>query len=346
MAYVVSETLPDPKEADAGEVIPAAYFREIGAALNQAHAVSTPNVIAQSWPDGTHSFSGGAVLSCRWRFPTATNAHTTLSIILSASAGGSGGGSVTFSAVNSNQSQTIQVVNQTQTETTTTITIDGSNTLEELTMTVTPASPGSVTVWSVDAEILPLSGPLSAGVDVHRDESGSDRPFFPIGSATLADNTPISAHVGHMLRTNIDTLRRRRRCYGTWSRAALGGSFGWYPHQAHTKPQTVIVPAGSERAEIPIRFAILAENPGNTDTVIVVTLSPVGWFSSEGRGQGHSRSVQVTIPQQTALSWHEGTIDTMEGHRLPNATPYFLNLTLNNLNGPVAGVHALTVWSE
>ena len=341
MAYEASDSLPSLDGGQAGEIASATYIKAVAAALNQAHVSNVCQPINQAWPDGSHVIAGGGGQLCEWLVPTVSTAHTLIRFIVDADGGGAAGGTVKLSAVGSGQEKTL-VFNGGRETQTVDLKVDASGEYETIRLTVLADPGSSIVLYSIDSSYRPLTLPMSAELAQSTLSDGSKTTAHPLGDQTLAENTPISAFVGHAIRETMGSLRQRRRSLGCWSRSeALVVGYQWFG--TTKRPRLVMIQPGTLSAGVKIRLALRTVNTTGIDQSFSIEIR-------EPNGRLAHRS-RIVVPAGQAEAWTFREAVPVESGRIPNPRrpltpePYaWINVNPESLTEQA--LLALSAWTE
>jgi len=216
-------TVPDTGDIIAGRVIKTESMARMGDLSNYIHAHgSTSNCISQSFDVHTCvTKSTSFVDQCRWRIPIPSNNHTTIQFHVAARVTSTGTGTLKFtltdanSVAQGNSSISITSTASIHAHATVSHTFTSSTTAAYVDVVMSAkvdASGYDVDVQTVAARFTALTSPLSAG----NTAQGSDK-ITPFGASRLGANNALSSRAGVQWRTNIQTMRSRKRPLLIWS---------------------------------------------------------------------------------------------------------------------------------
>ena len=216
-------TVPDTGDIIAGRVIKTESIQRMGNLSNYIHAHgSTSNCISQSFDVSTCvTNSKSFVDQCRWRIPIPSNNHTTIEFHVAARVTSTGTGTLKFTLTDANSvsqgnsSISITSTSSTYAHATVSHTFSSATTASYIDVVMSAkvdATTYDVDVQTVAARFTALSSPLSAG----NTAQGSDI-ITPFGLNRLGANNALSARTGVQWRTNIQTIRSRKRPLLIWS---------------------------------------------------------------------------------------------------------------------------------
>jgi hypothetical protein len=213
--------LPDTGDTISGRIIKTETIERMGDLSNYLHAIgSTSTALSQGFDANTCvTKSTSFVDLCRWRIPLPSNDHTTIDFHINAKVTTTGTGTIKFSLTDSNAvnqgSSQISVTSISYSLATVSHSFSSSTTGDYIDIVMsgkTAADTYDLDVQIVAARFLPLTSPLAAGAALQ----GSDK-ITPFGLGRLAANYPLTARAGVQWRTNIETLRKRKRPLLAWS---------------------------------------------------------------------------------------------------------------------------------
>lgn len=216
-------TVPDTGDIIAGRVIKTESLARMGNLSNYIHAHgSTSNCISQAFDVNTCVTNSTSFVDlCRWRVPIPSNDHTTIEFHVAARVTTTGTGTLKFtltdanSVAQGNSSISITSTASTYAHATVSHTFSSSTTAAYLDIIMqgkVDANTYDVDVQIVAARFTALSSPLSAG----NTAQGSDK-ITPFGASRLGANNALSSRAGVQWRTNIQTMRSRKRPLLIWS---------------------------------------------------------------------------------------------------------------------------------
>ena len=216
-------TVPDTADIIAGRVIKTESLARMGDLSNYIHAHGgTSNCISQSFDVNTCvTNSTSYVDQCRWRIPIPSNDHTTIQFHVAARVTSTGTGTLQFTLTDANSvAQGVSTISITSTASihahaTVSHTFSSSTTAAYVDVVMAAkvdANTYDVDVQTVAARFTALSSPLSAG----NTAQGSDK-ITPFGASRLGANNALSSRAGVQWRTNISTMRSRKRPLLIWS---------------------------------------------------------------------------------------------------------------------------------
>ena len=221
-SFTSPPTLPDTGDIISGRVIKTETLSRMGDLSNYIHAYGgTSNAISQAFDQNTCVTSSTTFADlCRWRIPIPSNDHTTIEFHVSAKVTTTGTGTIQFSLTDSNSvnqgTSTISITSTTYALSNVSHTFSSATTGEyvDIVMSgkVATASTYDLDIQIVAARFTALTSPLSAGATAQ----GSDK-ITPFGVDRLGANYPLTARAGVQWRTNIETMRSRKRPLLSWS---------------------------------------------------------------------------------------------------------------------------------
>ena len=219
--YTTPPTIPDTGDLIAGRIIKEESLRRMGDLSNYLHATgATTNCISQSFDEFicvTHKTT--FVDLCRWKVPIPSNQHTTIDFHTIAKITTAGTGTIKFTLVDGNSvsqgNSTISVTSTSNQAFTVSHTFSSATTSDHIEVVMSgKVDSGSydLEIQTVAARFLPLSSPLSAG-----DTAQGTSKVTPFGLLRLGAKNALSSRAGIQFRTNIETIRSRKRVLLTWS---------------------------------------------------------------------------------------------------------------------------------
>lgn len=219
--YTTPPNLADTGDTISGRIIKTETIQRLGDLSNYLHATGgTSTTISQAFDDHTCVTNSIAFVDlCRWRIPIPSNDHTTIDFHVNAQVTSTGTATIQFSLTDSNSvnqgSSTISITSTSLSVATVSHSFSSSTTAEYIDVIMsgkTNADTYDLDIQTVAARFLPLSSPLSAGASAQ----GTDK-VTPFGVDRLAANYPLTARAGVQWRTNIETMRKRKRPLLSWS---------------------------------------------------------------------------------------------------------------------------------
>lgn len=220
--FTTPPTIPDTGDLIAGRQIKTTSLQRMGDLSNYLHAHgSTSNALSQAFDANTCvTQSASFVDLCRWRVPIPSNDHTTIDFHIIAKITTTGTGTVKFTLTDSNSvnqgNSSISVTSTSFAALTVSHSFSASTTADyvEIVMSgkVATAATYDLEIQCVAARFIALTSPLSAGETAQ----GTDK-LTPFGVDRLTANNALSSRAGVQFRTNIETLRERKRSLLTWS---------------------------------------------------------------------------------------------------------------------------------
>ncbi|QDP58395.1 MAG: hypothetical protein GOVbin564_2 [Prokaryotic dsDNA virus sp.] len=215
--------VPDTSDLIAGRVITTTTLARMGDLSNYLHAHgSTSNCISQAFDANTCVTNSTSFVDlCRWRVPIPSNDHTTIQFHVAARVTSTGTGTLKFtltdanSVAQGNSSISITSTASTYAHATVSHTFTSSTTAVYVDIVMqgkVDANTYDVDVQVIAARFTALTSPLSAG----NTAQGSDK-ITPFGASRLGANNALSSRAGVQWRTNIQTLRSRKRPLLIWS---------------------------------------------------------------------------------------------------------------------------------
>ena len=221
-SFTSPPTLPDTGDLISGRVIKTETLARMGNLSNYIHAHGgTSNAISQAFDQNTCVTSSTTFATlCRWRIPIPSNDHTTIEFHVSAKVTTTGTGTIQFSLTDSNSvnqgSSTISITSMSFDLATVSHTFSSSTTGSYIDVVmsgkVALAETYDLDIAIVAARFTALSSPLAAGATAQ----GTDK-ITPFGANRLGANYPLTARAGVQWRTNIETMRNRKRSLLAWS---------------------------------------------------------------------------------------------------------------------------------
>jgi hypothetical protein len=219
--YTAPPTVPDTGDLIAGRIIKTESLNRMGDLSNYIHATGgTTNCISQAFDQFicvTNSTS--YVDLCRWKVPIPSNQHTTIDFHIIGKITTTGTGTVKFTLVDGNSvaqgNSTISVTATSNTALTVSHSFSSATTSDHVEVVMSgkvDAATYDLELQCVAARFLPLSSPLSAGDTAQ----GTDK-ITPFGLNRLGANNALSSRAGVQFRTNINTIRSRKRVLLSWS---------------------------------------------------------------------------------------------------------------------------------
>jgi hypothetical protein len=216
-------TVPDTGDLIAGRVIKTESMARMGNLSNYIHAHgSTSNCISQAFDVHTCVTNSTSFVDlCRWRVPIPSNDHTTIQFHVAARVTTTGTGTLKFTLTDSNSvaqgdsSISITSTASIHAHATVSHTFTSSTTAAYVDIVMTgkvAANTYDVDVQVIAARFTALTSPLSAG----NTAQGSDK-ITPFGASRLSANNALSSRAGVQWRTNIETMRSRKRPLLIWS---------------------------------------------------------------------------------------------------------------------------------
>ena len=219
--YTTPPTIPDTNDLVAGRIIKTESLNRMGNLANYLHATgSTTNCIAQAFDEHICVTNSTSFVSlCRWKVPIPSNQHTTIDFHIIGKVITTGTGTVKFTLVDGNGvaqgDSSISVTSTSNAALTVSHTFSSATTSDHVEIVMSgkvDANTYDLELQCVAARFLPLSSPLSAGDTAQ----GTDK-ITPFGLNRLGANNALSSRAGVQFRTNIETLRSRKRVLLTWS---------------------------------------------------------------------------------------------------------------------------------
>ena len=218
MARTIPSThpYPDPYLFAAALPITQSPLTELGQAINFCHARGRAQTVSsQGWTDSMFKFTGAmpADPTCRWRVKQISKIHTAVNVWARAKKLTAGTGTVRFKSVGSGA--TVDLVFNSATaawkpvrSSPSTLALTFTGGYDEVQM-FESTSDGNLLVvedeWVEYPEAATLAAPASTDAIV------------PIDDGELDADSPLSADVGAVIRTDLDELLTRPRMYVNWS---------------------------------------------------------------------------------------------------------------------------------
>jgi len=216
-------SVPDTGDLIAGRVITTTTLARMGDLSNYLHAHgSTSNCISQAFDANTCVTNSTSFVDlCRWRVPIPSNDHTTIQFHVAARVTSTGTGTLKFtltdanSVAQGNSSISITSTASIHAHATVSHTFTSSTTAAYVDIVMqgkVDADTYDVDVQVIAARFTAFTSPLSAG----NTAQGSDK-ITPFGASRLGANNALSSRAGVQWRTNIETMRSRKRPLLIWS---------------------------------------------------------------------------------------------------------------------------------
>jgi len=215
-------TIPDTGDLVAGKIIKTASFERMGDLSNYLHAYGgTSTCLSQAFDRNTCVTKSTTFVDlCRWRIPIPSNDHTTIDFHVNAQVTTTGTGTIKFTLTDSNSvaqgDSSISITSTSMSLATVSHSFSSATTAEYVDIVMSGKVAASNTydldIQIVAARFLPLTSPLSAGATAQ----GTDK-ITPFGLGRLAANYPLTSRAGVQWRTNIQTMRSRKRPLLSWS---------------------------------------------------------------------------------------------------------------------------------
>ena len=220
--YTTPPTVPDTGDLIAGKIIKTESIERMGNLSNYLHAYGgTSTCISQAFDQNTCvTASTSFVDLCRWRIPIPSNDHTTIDFHVNAQVTTTGTGTIKFTLTDGNSvaqgDSSISITSTSMALATVSHSFSSATTSDyvDIVMSgkVATGSTYDLDIQIVAARFLPLSSPLSSGATAQ----GTDK-ITPFGLGRLAANYPLTSRAGVQWRTNIQTMRSRKRPLLSWS---------------------------------------------------------------------------------------------------------------------------------
>lgn len=213
--------LPNTGDLQSGKTIKTETLERMGDLSNYLHATGgTTTCISQAFDYNTCVTNSTAFVDlCRWRIPIPSNQHTTIDFHVNAKVTTTGTGTLKFTLIDENSvsqgDSSILVTATSYSLSTVSHTFSSATTADYI--DVVMSGKVNSTAYDLDVQIiaarfLPLASPLAAGSTAQ----GASK-ITPFGLGRLAANYPLTARGGVQWRTNIETLRKRKRLLLAWS---------------------------------------------------------------------------------------------------------------------------------
>ena len=219
--YTTPPTVPDTGDLIAGKIIKTETIGRMGDLSNYLHAYGgTSTCISQAFDRHTCVTNSTSFVDlCRWRIPIPSNDHTTIDFHVNAQVTTTGTGTIKFTLTDGNSvaqgDSSISITSTSMGLATVSHSFSSATTAEYVDVVMSgkvAAITYDLDIQIVAARFLPLSSPLSAGATAQ----GTDK-ITPFGLGRLANNYPLTSRSGVQWRTNIQTMRSRKRPLLSWS---------------------------------------------------------------------------------------------------------------------------------
>ena len=219
--YTTPPTIPDTGDLIAGKIIKTETMGRMGDLSNYLHAYGgTSTCISQAFDRHTCVTNSTSFVDlCRWRIPIPSNDHTTIDFHVNAQVTTTGTGTIKFTLTDGNSvsqgDSSISITSTSMGLATVSHSFSSATTAEYVDVVMSgkvAAITYDLDIQIVAARFLPLSSPLSAGATAQ----GTDK-ITPLGLDRLLNNYPLSSRAGVQWRTNIQTMRSRKRPLLSWS---------------------------------------------------------------------------------------------------------------------------------
>jgi hypothetical protein len=158
---------------------------------------------------------------CRWRVPIPSNDHTTIQFHVAARVTSTGTGTLKFTLTDANSvaqgNSSISITSTASTHAHATVSHTFTSSTTAAYVDIVMQGKVDANTYDVDVQVIAgrftaLTSPLSAG----NTAQGSDK-ITPFGASRLGANNALSSRAGVQWRTNIETLRSRKRPLLIWS---------------------------------------------------------------------------------------------------------------------------------
>ena len=219
--FTTPPTVPDTGDLIAGKIIKTQTFERIGNLSNYVHAFGgTSTCLSQAFDRHTCVTNSKTFVDlCRWRIPIPSNEHTTIDFHVNAQVTTTGTGTIKFTLTDANLvpqgDSSITITSTSMGLATVSHSFSSSTTAEYLDVVMS----GKVELDTYDLDIqvvaaryLPLTSPLKAGATAQ-----GTQKIVPFGLGRLAANYALTSRAGEQWRTNILTIRSRKRPLISWS---------------------------------------------------------------------------------------------------------------------------------
>ena len=219
--YTTPPTVPDTGDLIAGKIIKTETMGRMGDLSNYLHAYGgTSTCISQAFDRHTCVTNSTSFVDlCRWRIPIPSNDHTTIDFHVNAQVTTTGTGTIKFTLTDGNSvaqgDSSISITSTSMGLATVSHSFSSATTAEYVDVVMSgkvAAITYDLDIQIVAARFLPLSSPLSAGATAQ----GTDK-ITPFGLDRLLNNYPLTSRSGVQWRTNIQTMRSRKRPLLSWS---------------------------------------------------------------------------------------------------------------------------------
>lgn len=213
--------VPDTGDLVAGKIIKTASFERMGNLSNYLHATGgTSTCLSQAFDRHTCVTNSTSFVDlCRWRIPIPSNNHTTIDFHVNAQVTSTGTGTIKFTLTDENSvaqgDSSISITSTSMGLATVSHSFSSATTANYLDIVMSgkvDANTYDLDIQIVAARFLPLSSPLAAGASAQ----GTNK-VTPFGLGRLAANYPLTSRAGIQWRTNIETMRSRKRPLLSWS---------------------------------------------------------------------------------------------------------------------------------
>ena len=219
--YTTPPTIPDTGDLIAGKIIKTETMGRMGDLSNYLHAYGgTSTCISQAFDRNTCVTNSTSFVDlCRWRIPIPSNDHTTIDFHVNAQVTTTGTGTIKFTLTDGNSvaqgDSSISITSTSMGLATVSHSFSSATTADYVDVVMSgkvDAITYDLDIQIVAARFLPLSSPLSAGATAQ----GTDK-ITPFGLNRLLNNYPLTSRSGVQWRTNIQTMRSRKRPLLSWS---------------------------------------------------------------------------------------------------------------------------------